>query len=72
MYVFFIEKLGFKVDDFPGVMTNVERLGDELFDAVLMYDVHRIRNLKNEIESVLEKAKIIFIMQKYIWHLKSL
>lgn len=60
LYVFFIEKLGFKVDDFPGVMTNVERLGDELFDAVLMYDVHRIRNLKNEIESVLEKAKNYF------------
>ena len=60
LYVFFIEKLGFKVDDFPGVMTNVERLGDELFDAVLMYDVHLIRNLKNEIESDLEKAKNYF------------
>ena len=43
LYVFFIEKLGFKVDDFPGVMSQVELISAELFEAVELYDIRKIK-----------------------------
>ena len=59
LYIFFIQKLGFQVDDFPGIMSNVERISEELYTAVEMYDVDRISSLKKQID-------IIFIIKKFI------
>ena len=60
LYVFFIEKLGFKVDDFPGVMTNVERLSDELFKAVELYDLTKIKTIDDELDQVFKDKKEYF------------
>ena len=60
LYIFFIQKLGFQVDDFPGIMSNVERISEELFDAVEMYDVDRIKGIDQEVEDLFYKAKDYF------------
>ena len=60
LYVFFIEKLGFKVDDFPGVMSQVELISAELFEAVELYDIRKIKEIDNKIETLFTKAKSYF------------
>lgn len=60
LYIFFIQKLGFQVDDFPGIMSNVERISEELYTAVEMYDVDRISSLKKQIDIIFEKARYYF------------
>ena len=60
LYVFFIEKLGFKVDDFPGVMSQVDLISDELFEAVELYDINKIKTIDNEIDELFLSAKEYF------------
>lgn len=60
LYIFFIQKLGFRVDDFPGIMSNVERISEELYTAVEMYDVDRIKRIDQEVENLFYKAKDYF------------
>ena len=60
LYVFFIEKLGFKVDDFPGVMSQVDLISDELLKAIEKYDVGKIREIDNSIEILFKRAKYYF------------
>lgn len=60
LYIFFIQKLGFQVDDFPGIMSNVERISEELYTAVEMYDVDRIKRIDQEVENLFYKAKNYF------------
>lgn len=60
LYIFFIQKLGFQVDDFPGIMSNVERISEELYTAVEMYDVDRIKRIDQEVENLFYKAKDYF------------
>ena len=60
LYVFFIEKLGFKVDDFPGVMSQVDLISDELFEAVELYDIKKIKEIDHKIEILFTRAKHYF------------
>ena len=60
LYIFFIQKLGFQVDDFPGIMSNVERISEELYTAVEMYDVDRIKRIDHEVENLFYKAQDYF------------
>ncbi|MCH1941307.1 hypothetical protein [Holdemania massiliensis] len=72
LYIFFIQKLGFQVDDFPGIMSNVERISEELFDAVEMYDVDRIKGIDQEVEDLFYKAKDYFYYHDVYMLLKTI
>lgn len=64
LYYFFIEKLGFKAKEFPGLLDQAEKIGEYLYRAVEKYDVDDISRLDSLVELMFKEAKEYFYYQE--------
>ena len=71
LYEFFIGKLGFRASEFPGVIEQAEKLGEELYSAVELYDVSKIEQLDKQIDTLFEKARNYFYYNEVYTALKT-
>lgn len=71
LYEFFIGKLGFRASEFPGVIEQAEKLGEELYSAVELYDVSKIEQLDKQIDTLFEKARNYFYYNEVYTTLKT-
>lgn len=71
LYEFFIGKLGFRASEFPSVIEQAEKLGEELYSAVELYDVSKIEQLDKQIDTLFEKARNYFYYNEVYTALKT-